>query len=195
MTRRPWRVRDLSGQRFGRLVALTIDGHDADNRALWLCACDCGTQKQIPSRHLVSGSVVSCGCHRNERSAENGKSSAGKHSGKLCHLYKPELTDEERLRTRSTPEVLAWRRAVYEASDYTCDTCGKRGVSLVAHHLLSWSAHKKDRFVVKNGVALCRKHHHDLHMSVGGSRRECTPSDYTAFKSRFLSSTNEGQAA
>ena len=56
------KVRDLTGQRFGKLIATRCVGRDKYKNALWLCRCDCGREKVIPSRSLVSGSSKSCGC-------------------------------------------------------------------------------------------------------------------------------------
>lgn len=66
------KVRDLTGQRFGRLVVLrrastTYNPNRASPRsAVWLCQCDCGTEKAIASRDLVSNHTKSCGCWRQE---------------------------------------------------------------------------------------------------------------------------------
>ena len=38
-------VRDLTGQRFGRLVAVERIGSSAKGNATWKCVCDCGSQK------------------------------------------------------------------------------------------------------------------------------------------------------
>jgi hypothetical protein len=52
---------DLSGQRFGKLVATTP--LDVRRRSLaWLCVCDCGATKEVRSKNLTSGRVRSCGC-------------------------------------------------------------------------------------------------------------------------------------
>ncbi len=56
------RLLDLSGQRFGRLVAVSrVDGR-------WLCRCDCGGEKRVAAGHLREGVTRSCGCLSNERS-------------------------------------------------------------------------------------------------------------------------------
>ena len=34
-------IKDITGERFGRLVALKHVGSE-NNRALWMCVCDCG---------------------------------------------------------------------------------------------------------------------------------------------------------
>lgn len=55
------RIVDLSGQRFGRLVAVQRSGSDGSN-AWWNCKCDCGNEKEIRLCHLQSGTTKSCGC-------------------------------------------------------------------------------------------------------------------------------------
>lgn len=65
------RAIDITGQGFGRLVALLMTGHSQSGNALWLCQCDCGNQIVTDSNHLRHGLVRSCGCLRRERSREN----------------------------------------------------------------------------------------------------------------------------
>ncbi len=57
------RFRDITGQRFGRLVAIRYIG-PSNYGALWLCQCDCGTEKVISRKNLQkrSGPTRSCGC-------------------------------------------------------------------------------------------------------------------------------------
>lgn len=57
-------VRDLSGQRFGRLLVLyrVISTEKRKNRVAWLCRCDCGIEKAVRSDHLTSGKTTSCRC-------------------------------------------------------------------------------------------------------------------------------------
>lgn len=59
---------DLSGQRFGRLIATRRNGTQRGH-ALWLCICDCGNGAEVTSSDLRSGKTRSCGCFRNETSA------------------------------------------------------------------------------------------------------------------------------
>lgn len=55
--------RDLTGQRFGRLLVLS----KADGKpGRWNCLCDCGNEKVVYGSCLVSGSTKSCGCYRRE---------------------------------------------------------------------------------------------------------------------------------
>jgi hypothetical protein len=52
---------DLTGERFGRLTAVSID-HITDGRVFWLCRCECGEESVIRLGHLRSGHTLSCGC-------------------------------------------------------------------------------------------------------------------------------------
>ena len=53
---------DISGQRFGRWVAVSRDVGKQHQSARWLCRCDCGNTKSVPSKVLRDGISKSCGC-------------------------------------------------------------------------------------------------------------------------------------
>lgn len=55
-------MHDLKGQRFGCLVALENVGSSKSKRRLWLCKCDCGNEKIVPSDSLINKNTKSCGC-------------------------------------------------------------------------------------------------------------------------------------
>lgn len=65
-------ARDLTGLRFGRLVAIRLDGHFGRARA-WLCRCDCGVELRVRMGCLVTGNTRSCGCYSRERASETAK--------------------------------------------------------------------------------------------------------------------------
>jgi hypothetical protein len=56
---------DISGQRFGRLVAIRSAGKQA-SFTLWECQCDCGNVSRTIIPRLRSGKTKSCGCLRAE---------------------------------------------------------------------------------------------------------------------------------
>lgn len=62
-------AKDLTDQRFGRLVAIERAGKK-DSHALWKCKCDCGNEKVISSRSLIRGGTRSCGCLQVEGAKE-----------------------------------------------------------------------------------------------------------------------------
>lgn len=66
---------DITGQRFGRLVATEWVGSKKRGEyktAVWKCRCDCGTVKEIARTDLMSGRVVSCGCRKLEYVTKHG---------------------------------------------------------------------------------------------------------------------------
>lgn len=64
------KIIDITGQRFGRLVAIersqNVARTNAPSRPAWLCACDCGIRKVVSKACLISGLAKSCGCLRRE---------------------------------------------------------------------------------------------------------------------------------
>ena len=61
-------MNDLTGQRFGKLIAL--DSPYAKNeQRVWHCMCDCGRETFVLAGNLRKGNTMSCGCsasHGNE---------------------------------------------------------------------------------------------------------------------------------
>jgi hypothetical protein len=62
------KIKDITGQRFGRLVVLKLDHIEKgkDRHSCWLCKCDCGNKKVINKTSLIGGKTKSCGCLRDE---------------------------------------------------------------------------------------------------------------------------------
>jgi hypothetical protein len=60
---------DITGQRFGRLTAVEFDYCDG-KRSWWLFRCDCGGETITRVQRVKSGKAKSCGCLRDELSAE-----------------------------------------------------------------------------------------------------------------------------
>ena len=60
--------KDISGQRFGKLIAIRRDGkYEKNGVSYWLCQCDCGRQIRTILTGLTSGSTQSCGlCTRSK---------------------------------------------------------------------------------------------------------------------------------
>lgn len=61
------KFKDITGLRFGRLVAIERFGSDRLGQSLWLCRCDCGRSKTTRAGGLNYGHVRSCGCVRQEK--------------------------------------------------------------------------------------------------------------------------------
>jgi hypothetical protein len=61
------RVKDLTGQRFGRLEVISLKEerriYSSQTKVVWICRCDCGKTKEVTSASLSSGTSTSCGCY------------------------------------------------------------------------------------------------------------------------------------
>lgn len=56
------KLEDLTGRKFGRLTVIKRVENHKSGKTQWLCRCECGTEKIIPSVYLKSGDTKSCGC-------------------------------------------------------------------------------------------------------------------------------------
>lgn len=74
---------DLSGQRFGKLVAKEHMPGSRREIARWRCLCDCGTFVAVHQYNLRKGRTRSCGCLIGETPAGNRANIAGQVFGRL----------------------------------------------------------------------------------------------------------------
>jgi hypothetical protein len=56
------KIKDITGKRFGRLVAQEVFGKEPSGSYKWKCLCDCGNEKTVRKSHLSLGNTKSCGC-------------------------------------------------------------------------------------------------------------------------------------
>ena len=54
--------KDLTNQRFGKLIAQYPTEKRLNNQVVWHCLCDCGKEVEVRSYNLTSGKTMSCGC-------------------------------------------------------------------------------------------------------------------------------------
>lgn len=59
-------LKDLIGQRFGRLTVTEYVGTNKTRHSLWKCRCDCGNEIVVAGGNLKKGNTKSCGCLHNE---------------------------------------------------------------------------------------------------------------------------------
>jgi hypothetical protein len=69
-------IRDLTGIRSGRLIAVALAGTTGgqQSQALWRCQCSCGNEIVVAAGHLASGHTRSCGCLQRENRIKHGQS-------------------------------------------------------------------------------------------------------------------------
>ncbi|MBT6050762.1 MAG: hypothetical protein HOG49_28500 [Candidatus Scalindua sp.] len=93
-------LKDISGQRFGRLEAIKRVNNTKYNRTQWLCKCDCGKEKVVVTSSLTLGLTKSCGCLHKESMAKTGKKRVknldGQRFGRLLVLERDYKRQQER---------------------------------------------------------------------------------------------------
>ena len=72
-------------------------------------------------------------------------------------------------RIRHTFRYTLWRKNVYKRDNYSCKVCGKhcQNKEIIAHHIKSFSAFPNMRFILSNGITLCRSCHIITHQNNG----------------------------
>jgi hypothetical protein len=82
-------LRDLTGQKFGRLTVLYRNGSSKSKSALWFCVCEDGNTCTVVGSDLISGHSKSYGCYKKDISTE-----------RLSGELNPAKTEEFRARMR-----------------------------------------------------------------------------------------------
>lgn len=103
------KIKDISGRKFGRLLAIKVVG--SKNGAVWLCKCDCGKETKVRSSALSTGSTQSCGSHRIEAVVKSN--------------FKHGLS--------KTPEYVAWRAMIsrcYNPKNASYKIYSRRGITV-----------------------------------------------------------------
>lgn len=81
--------KDLTGQRFGRLVVIRKDHVARNHNIAWLCKCDCGNYHIATTANLHRGSVKSCGCWYRDyiKAGGNNRTTHGKSKTRLYKAW------------------------------------------------------------------------------------------------------------
>lgn len=99
---------DLTGKRFGRLVAKSrVQKENSTRTAYWLCSCDCGNEKVVSAANLKRLKVKSCGCWMRELASAQ----MTKRHADLGHTLKSEIqTPSEPLAPAQPSAEAPWAR-------------------------------------------------------------------------------------
>ena len=60
-------MKDLTGQRFGRLTAIKPTDERRNSCVVWECQCDCGNITYVSAGHLRAARISSCGCAKEKK--------------------------------------------------------------------------------------------------------------------------------
>jgi len=55
---------ELAGQKYGRWLVIEKGDLDPRGNVLWLCRCECGTERFVRGSEIYLGNSTSCGCTR-----------------------------------------------------------------------------------------------------------------------------------
>lgn len=61
------KYKDITNQRFGKIVALSPTDERTSGAVVWNCRCDCGTHLKTSQRNLSRGIKDNCGCVNQEK--------------------------------------------------------------------------------------------------------------------------------
>lgn len=83
-------IKDMAGQRFGRLLVLRYAG-SKNGKAAWYCKCDCGNETIVTGDNLRQGITSSCGCLWHEKFTKaRFQDLTGQHFGELTVIKRDE---------------------------------------------------------------------------------------------------------
>ena len=165
--------KDLTGQKFGRLIVLKDSGKRYNGNVIWECLCDCGKTCFVQSRNLRTGNTKSCGCLHKEIASNMCQSEVGEKSRAWKGGVSPiRNLDMNRL------EYKEWRTQVFERDTYICQKCKQTGGTLNAHHIEAYNNNPGLRTEIANGITLCKECHKNFHHQYGNS---CTKNQLNKF--------------
>lgn len=127
---------DLSGQRFGRLTALSVSAWKPVT--IWLLRCDCGNDVLVRQGNLRNGHTRSCGC-LNDRTQS------------LIHGH-----ERDKKPSRTLKSYRHAKSRCFSRSDPKYKTYGGRGITMCAEWVVSFSAFLKDMGECPEGMTLDR---------------------------------------
>jgi len=84
------KFRDITGQRFGKLTALSPTKERRCGNVVWECRCDCGSLYYQTGRNLVRGFSRHCGCEKRSGKSAGFRDLTNRRSNRLTALYPTE---------------------------------------------------------------------------------------------------------
>ena len=131
-------------------ISLASKGRTAWNKGLHM-----SKQTKAKLRQIHLGKKVSIQTRQKMRLSAR--------KGEKNHSWKGGITPQH-LAIRHSFEIRLWREKVFTRDDWTCQVCkDNNGGNLNAHHIKSFSKYPELRFIVDNGITLCKDCHKKIH--------------------------------
>ncbi len=107
--------------------------------------------------------LCECGCGQKTRIADKTARRNGWIKGqplRFIHGHNRRKLVRTPQRERHTAQYIKWRLSIFARDNYTCQLCGYTGKKLESHHIYKFNKYPKKRFMVKNGITLCKNCHY-----------------------------------
>lgn len=151
------------GNKYGRLIVIEKTS-SKDNRACWLCQCECGNQIIVAGKLLRNGHVQSCGCLKRDKTIKRNISNVdnliGQRFGKLVVIAEGQL-----LKKASGKNVRTWicqcdcgntckvqTQYLRNGDTSSCGCIHSKGEAEIARFLNSHHIKYKQEFIVPNFI-------------------------------------------
>lgn len=132
----PAKALDLTGQRYGRLVALTDTGRLALRNHIWKFKCDCGNEIERASGEVRRGTTLSCGCLRADLTTERMKA--------LAPSYNVARATHRMTATRTYVSWDSMKQRCLNPNHKSFDVYGNAGISVCERWLESFESFLAD---------------------------------------------------
>lgn len=99
---------NLEGVKRGRLTIIKEAERSKTNKTRWLCKCECGNEKIIPTSDLRHGNVRSCGCLAKEHSRNINLHHGHSINGKTTSEYNSWMAMKNRCLNKKYKEFKYW---------------------------------------------------------------------------------------
>lgn len=109
------RRKDITNNRFGRLVAISVNEEISKQKGkvYWNCQCDCGNVCVVRVNSLTSGDTTSCGCFQKEGAKKRG-SERFKTMWEEDEDFRKDVTERSRNKMNALWEDEEYRRLMSE---------------------------------------------------------------------------------